>query len=217
MDFDKLEDIPSLKKGWVRLVHRCISNTGCIESIKADGLIFNRVAAGCRSSQRGGNYNRVTAMASVYDEDSFWQSLKQDTFEIFDNAKYADAKLVFDMPLKEFVFLQACGKLAKGKIDSKYLVGCIPNINGSNPNLHCPVTEIARAEQISRHNPPSLVEPNDVTEMIKTLLQNCDSEKKVKRMKIISERMIREKALLEEAFEERKKTPIFTKNNQATR
>jgi hypothetical protein len=51
---DKLEDLPSLRSDYVRLVHRLVYGNGAnFDSIKQNGLIFNRQAAGCLPSQRG--------------------------------------------------------------------------------------------------------------------------------------------------------------------
>ena len=170
---DKLENLPSLKEGWVRLVHRCIYNDS-VDSIKKDGLIFNGTAAGLAR----GAYDRVTQMASVYNETSFWDSMRKDDFFIYDNAKYADTKIVFDMPLDEFCFLQTVGRFVHGKVDSKYIVGCVPNVNGTNKQLVMSDAEINKAEQKSRNNPPSPAQPNNLDVMIAKFLSTLDSDRR---------------------------------------
>ncbi len=190
--FDALEKLPSLQKGWVRLVHRCISKDGFIDDIKQRGLVFNRQAAAEISPfQRGGSYNSPSLMASVYDEETFWQSMKKDDFGCYDNAKYADAKLVFDMPIDEFCFLEACGRIAVGKIDAKYFVGCIENVNGTNKNLMLPAKEVAAAESLSKKNPPSSVMPNNVEDMINLMLGKCRATDKEEIKKSVLKRMKR--------------------------
>ena len=174
---DKLENLPSLKEGWVRLVHRCIYNDS-VDSIKKDGLIFNGTAAGLARSA----YDSVTQMASVYNETSFWDSMRKDDFFIYDNAKYADTKIVFDMPLDEFCFLQAVGRFVHGKIDSKYIVGCVSNVNGANKQLQMPEEQVDKAEQKSRNNPPSSAQPNNLDVMITKFLstRNADRREQIK-------------------------------------
>ena len=115
--FEELCQIPPLKEGWVRLVHRCIDKGSTVPNITKFGLVFNKEAAGL-SSIRGGSYNSITEMASAYDEKNFWESLKHDNFYGYDNAGYADTKLVFDMPMEEFCFLETFGRRVKGKVDA---------------------------------------------------------------------------------------------------
>ena len=174
---DKLENLPSLKEGWVRLVHRCIYNDS-VDSIKKYGLIFNGIAAGFAR----GAYTHVTQMATTYNETSFWDSIRKDDFFIYDNAKYADTKIVFDMPLDEFCFLQAVGRFVHGKIDSKYIVGCVPNVNGTNKQLVMSEAEINKAEQKSCNNPPSSAQPNNLDVMITKFLstRNADRREQIK-------------------------------------
>lgn len=188
MHYDKLEDLPSLKKGWVRLVHRCIYKNH-VNSIKENGLIFNREAAKLTPLQRGSSYPNITHMASVYDENSFWDSMHKDDFCYYDNARYADTKIVFDMPLDEFCLLETLGQRIKGKVDSKYIVGCIPNINGANKNLYLSNEEVNKAKQKSQNNPSSSVKPNNVELMIDELIANSKSNKKEQLRDMIHERM----------------------------
>ena len=56
--YTKLEDLPSLKQGWIRLVHHCIYKDH-VDSIRENGLIFNREAAKLSPLQRGSSYIRV--------------------------------------------------------------------------------------------------------------------------------------------------------------
>lgn len=186
--YTKLEDLPSLKKGWVRLVHRCIYRDH-VNSIKDNGLIFNREAAKLTPLQRGSSYPNITHMASVYDESSFWDSMHKDDFCYYDNARYADTKIVFDMPLDEFCLLETLGRRVKGKIDSKYIVGCIPNINGANKNLYLSSEEVNLAKQKSRKNLSSQVEPNNVELMIDELIANSNPNKREQLRNMIHERM----------------------------
>lgn len=183
IEIEKLKRLPSLKKSWVRLVHRCNQNQA--ENIKENGLIFNRNAAKCTSSQRGGTYNYPSAMVSVYNEDTFWQSIYKDDFSCYDNANNADTKLIFDMPIDEFSLLQTAGRLIKGKIDSKFLVGRIANINGKNKDLVLPAEEINKTEQISRQNPSSSAQPNNVEDLIDSWCANIDFDKRKKVKNII--------------------------------
>lgn len=170
---DKLEDLPALKEGWVRLVHRCIYNDS-VDNIKENGLIFNGKAAGAKR----GAYDSVTQMATPYNEKSFWDSMREDKFFIYDNAKYADTKIVFDMPLDEFCLLEKIGKFVHGKIDSKYIVGCVPNVNGTNKKLVMDKDEINNAEQKSRNNPPSSAKPNNVEVMIAKFLATKNPDRR---------------------------------------
>ena len=186
--YTKLEDLPSLKKGWVRLVHRCIYRDH-VNSIKDNGLIFNREAAKLTPLQRGSSYPNITHMASVYDESSFWDSMHKDDFCYYDNARYADTKIVFDMPLDEFCLLETLGRRVKGKIDSKYIVGCVPNINGANKNLYLSSEEVNLAKQKSRNNLSSQVEPNNVELMIDELIANSNPNKREQLRNMIHERM----------------------------
>lgn len=192
IEIEKLKNLPSLKKGWVRLVHRCIYKDH-VENIKKNGLIFNRNAANSTAFERGGSYDRPTSMVSVYNENTFWQSLYKDDFACFDNSRYADTKLIFDMPLDEFCLLEATGKIIKGKIDSKYLVGQIANINSENKELALPVDEIKKAEQISRKNPASSVFPNNVKGLIDAWCKNINPDKKEKAKSAIYKAMQRYK------------------------
>ncbi len=175
--YDKLEDLPSLKKGWVRLVHRCIYKDHA-DSIKKNGLVFNRKSAHLSPSQKGGSYPDITSQASVYDEVSFWKSMQHDDFSCYDNAKYADTKIVFDIPIDEFCLLETWGRRIKGTVDSKYIVGCVPNVNGANKRLQLSKEEIIKKAQQSQKNPPLSVLPNSVKDMIEELLLNCKSDRK---------------------------------------
>lgn len=194
--YDKLENLPSLRKGWVRLVHRCIYKDH-VNSIKENGLIFNRNAAKLTPLQRGSSYPDITHMASVYDETSFWQSMHKDDFCYYDNARYADTKIVFDMPLDEFCLLQAVGRFIHGKVDSKYIVGCIPNINGANKNLQMSDEEINKAEQKSRTNSASTVQQNNVEVMITKFLAERNVNRREEIRKSLDRRMKQEAEDLE--------------------
>ncbi len=194
--YDKLENLPSLRKGWVRLVHRCIYKDH-VNSIKENGLIFNRNAAKLTPLQRGSSYPDITHMASVYDETSFWQSMHKDDFCCYDNARYADTKIVFDMPLDEFCFLQVVGRFIHGKVDSKYIVGCIPNINGANKHLQISDEEINKAEQKSRTNPPSSAQPNNIDVMIAKFLATRNVNRREEIRKSLDGRMKQEAEDLE--------------------
>ena len=174
---DNLEDLPAMKEGWVRLVHRCIYNDS-VDSIKKDGLIFNGTAAGFAR----GAYDSVTQMATPYNETSFWDSMRKDDFFIYDNAKYADTKIVFDMPLDEFCLLERYGRIIKGKVDSKYIIGTIPNVNGANKSLQTSHEEIDTAEKISRNNPSSSVETNNV----ETIIDESSTARVMGKMKRLS-------------------------------
>jgi len=176
-EYSKLENLPSLKEGWVRLVLRCIYKDH-VNSIKENGLIFNRNAAKLTPLQRGASYPNITHMASVYDESSFWESIHKDDFCYYDNARYADTKIIFDIPLDEFCLLEKVGRIIKGKVDNKYIVGIIPNVNGANKLLHMSDEEICKAEKISRNNPPSSAKANNIEVMIDELLKNCKMNNK---------------------------------------
>ena len=170
--YTNLEDIPSLKKDWIRLVHRCISKSlgkDTIQSIKENGLVFNRKSAEILPLQRGGCYDSPGYMVSSYNEELFWKKLEKDDFFVFDNAKYADTQIIFDMPLDEFCFLEKFGRIAIGKIDKKYIVGVIPNYNGYNQKITLPKEDILKAKNKSRQNPPSKVKPNSIDDMISKL------------------------------------------------
>lgn len=184
--YDKLENLPSLKKGWVRLVHRCIYKNN-VNSIKKNGLVFNKNAAQLSSWQKGGSYSDIASMASVYNEASFWKSMCHDNFSCYDNARYADTKIVFDMPIDEFCLLKKYGRLIKGTIDSKYIVGCIPNINGENKNLTLPEEKIMHAANKSQNNPPSSAQPNNIDNIVEELLLKCKSDKKEELRAIVYE------------------------------
>ena len=186
--YDKLEDLPSLKKGWVRLAHRCIYKDHA-DSIKKNGLVFNRDAARLSPLQRGCSYPDITSMASVYDEPSFWDSLCKDDFSCYDNARFADTKIIFDLPLDEFSLLETSGQKIKGVVDSKYIVGCIPNFNGANPKLNLSVAEVRKAERISRNNPPSSAVPNNVDALIEDFANKSNQKTEMKN--IILRRMKR--------------------------
>ena len=175
--YTKLEDLPSLKQGWVRLVHRCIYKDH-VDSICENGLVFNRGAAKLSPLQKGASYPDITSMASVYDETSFWKSIHKDDFYCYDNARYADTKIVFDMPLDEFCLLERYGRIIKGKVDSKYIIGIISNVNGANKNLILSAEEVNEARQKSQNNPVTSAIPNDVEIIIDELLSNSKYDKK---------------------------------------
>lgn len=175
--YTKLEDLPSLKQGWIRLVHRCIYKDH-VDSVRENGLIFNREAAQLTPLQKGACYSDITSMASVYDEESFWDSVYKDDFACYDNARYADTKIVFDMPLDEFCLLEKVGRKIRGKVDSKYIVGIIPNVNGANKNLILSAKEVYTAKQKSQNNPPSQAYPNDIKVIIDELLSASKYDKK---------------------------------------
>ena len=204
--YDKLETLPSLKKGWVRLVHRCLYKDH-VNSIKKNGLVFNRNAAQLSSLQKGGSYSNITSMVSVYNETSFWESMRHDDFSCYDNARSADTKIVFDIPMDEFCLLKKYGSLIKGTVDSKYIVGCIPNVNGGNKNLTLPEEKITQAADKSRNNPPPPVRPNNVDDMVEKLLLKCKSDKKEELRTNIYERIKQCKEDLLFELNERKKTP----------
>ena len=69
-EYTKLEDLPSLKEGWVRLVHRCIYKDH-VDGIRKNGLVFNRSAAKLSPLQKGASYSDITSMASVYNDHLF--------------------------------------------------------------------------------------------------------------------------------------------------
>lgn len=188
--YDQLEDLPSLKKGWVRLVHRCIYKDH-VDSIKENGLVFNRNAAQLSPFQKGGSYPNITSMASVYDEASFWKSMQHDDFSCYDNARYADTKIIFDMPMDEFCLLETCGRHIKGKIDRKYIVACIRNANGENKSLQVSQEKIMRAAGKSRNNLPTRAQPNNISDMIENFLLKCKSNKKEELRTRIYERIER--------------------------
>lgn len=204
--FDKLKDLPSLREGWVRLVHRCVSKDGSVESIKQRGLIFNGIVA---KDPWGGAYDTVTSMASVYDEKGFWQSMEKDDFYCYDNAGGADTKLVFDMPMDEFAILQRYGGWVKGKIDSKYLVGCIQNVNGANKKLSMDPKEVRIAAYYSMKNPPSQTEPNNMESLILTMCRHLTTKEEImKQREKIMEGVRREKENVMYAFKEKEKKII---------
>lgn len=220
-EYTKLEDLPSLKEGWVRLVHRCIYKDH-VDSIRKNGLVFNRSAAKLSPLQKGASYSDITSMASVYNESSFWKSIRKDDFYCYDNAKYADTKIVFDMPLDEFCLLERYGRIIKGKVDSKYIIGTIPNVNGANKSLQTSHEEIDTAEKISRNNPSSSVEANNVETIIDELLANSNSDKKEELRNRVYKNMQRCKKDLEFAFnseQSKKNVPlgVICKNYNRTR
>ena len=145
------------------------------------------------------------------------QSMQHDDFACFNDEKYADTKLVFDMPLEEFCFLQSCGRVIKGKVDSKYLVGCIENVNAQNVNLRMPISEIVKAEKISRANPPSDAEPNNITTLVNHLIMKFPKEKRGEKKKQIYGKMNNWKEEILDFFAEEKKRKtdfLFIKNQK---
>lgn len=67
----------------------------------------------------------------------------------------------------------------------------VANINSENKELFLPVEEIKRAEQISRKNPSSAVQPDNVENLIDTWCANIDLEKRKKVKNIIYKNMHR--------------------------
>ena len=190
--FEELCKIPPLKKGWVRLVHRCIDKGSTVPNITKFGLVFNKAAAGL-TNIKGGSYNSITEMASAYDENGFWDSLKHDDFCCYDNARYADTKLVFDMPMEEFCFLETFGRRIKGKVDAKYLVAKISNINADNPNITLSQEKVCQAQAISHKNPYHSVQCNDIEAMIEKLLERTPLENKAEMKEKIKKTINRKK------------------------
>lgn len=187
--YDKLEDLPALSSGWVRLVHRCIAislGKNKITNIKENGLIFNRDVAQIPPSQRGGTYPSPGYMVSIYNEELFWQSMEKDDFIIFDDAKYADTKIVFDMPIDEYCFLEKYGRVAIGKIDKKYITGIIPNYNGYNKQLTLPKEDVLKAKEKSLANKKEQPASNSMDELIETLQQRFKTLSKEKILNAIN-------------------------------
>jgi hypothetical protein len=181
--YDKLEELPALPNGWVRLVHRCIAislGKNKVASIKENGLIFNRNVAQISPSQRGGTYPSPGYMVSVYNEELFWQSIEKDNFIIFDDAKYADTKIIFDMPIEEYCFLEKYGRVAIGKIDKKYITGVIPNYNGHNKHITLPKEDVIKAKQKSLANKKELPTPTPIDVLIASIQQRFKTMSKEK-------------------------------------
>lgn len=174
--FDKLENLPSLSEGWVRLIHRCVADQR-VANIKENGLIFNKKSAGLPWQVKGGSYRSPSLMATAHNAESFWLTMQKDDMGCFDDNRTAGAKVIFDMPLEEYLFLEVCGEKVKGKIDSKYMVGCVLNINSWNKKLSLSVEEVKRAEKISQNNPPSTAEPNNLEGMINEFVSLYPPEK----------------------------------------
>ncbi len=188
--FDELCQIPPLREGWVRLVHRCIDKGSTVANITKFGLVFNKEAAGL-TNIKGGSYNSITEMASAYDENGFWDSLKHDDFYCYDNARYADTKLIFDIPLEEFCFLETFGRRIKGKVDAKYLVAKISNINGENSDITLPQEKIIQAQSVSRSNPYPQVQSNNLEEMIDKFLEKFPFEKRAEKKEKVKDMISR--------------------------
>ena len=173
--YDELDSLPSLPKDWVRLVHRCKATSlgrNIVDNIKKNGLIFNRSVAQIAPSQRGGTYPSPGYMVSTYNEELFWKKVEKDDFFCFDDAKYADTQIIFDIPFDEFCFLEKYGTIAVGKIDAKYIVGVIPNYNGYNKKICLSKEDVLKAKEKSINNPPSssLLSPTPLDELI-TIVQ----------------------------------------------
>ena len=134
-------------------------------------------------------YPNITHMASVYDEESFWESIHKDDFACYDNARYADTKIVFDMPLDEFCLLEVFGRKIRGKVDNKYIVGVIPNVNGANKNLILSAEEVNVAKQKSQNNPTTSATPNDVEMIVDELVSNSKYSNKEELKSRIYERI----------------------------
>ena len=213
--YDKLEDLPTLSNGWVRLVHRCIAvslGKNKITNIKENGLIFNRNVAQIPPSQRGGTYPSPGYMVSIYNEELFWQSMEKDDFLIFDDAKYADTKIVFDMPIDEYCFLEKYGRVAIGKIDKKYITGIIPNYNGYNKQLTLPKEDVLKAKEKSLANKKALPTSTSMDELIETLQQRFKTLSKEKVLNTIN---IEKEYILSELKEipSEKTKPLNTNTN----
>ena len=213
--YDKLEDLPTLSNGWVRLVHRCIAvslGKNKITNIKENGLIFNRNVAQIPPSQRGGTYPSPGYMVSIYNEELFWQSMEKDDFLIFDDAKYADTKIVFDMPIDEYCFLEKYGRAVIGKIDKKYITGIIPNYNGYNKQLTLPKEDVLKAKEKSLANKKALPTSTSMDELIETLQQRFKTLSKEKVLNTIN---IEKEYILSELKEipSEKTKPLNTNTN----
>lgn len=158
----RLEELPPLKKGFVRLKHRCMSED--VGNILNVGLVFNRSVA--KTDVGGASYTDISSMASCYESsDEFWDSMKSDDFACFDNSRHADTQVIMDMPIEEFEFLQKHGRRVHGKVDSKYIVGVVRNYNGSNNDLVMPEDEVEKARMQSEQNPEQAVVVNDIALM----------------------------------------------------
>ena len=213
--YDKLEDLPTLSNGWVRLVHRCIAvslGKNKITNIKENGLIFNRNVAQIPPSQRGGTYPSPGYMVSIYNEELFWQSMEKDDFLIFDDAKYADTKIVFDMPIDEYCFLEKYGRAVIGKIDKKYITGIIPNYNGYNKQLTLPKEDVLKAKEKSLANKKASPTSTSMDELIETLQQRF---KTLSKEKILNTINIEKEYILSELKEipSEKTKPLNTNTN----
>ena len=211
--FAKLADLPPLPKGYVRLVHRCIDKStfgpNKTESIQKNGLVFNRHVTDIAPSERGGSYSQPSYMVSVFTEKQFWDHLREDKFGCYDDARYADTQIVFDVPLTEFAFLESFGSKTHGKIDSKYIVGVIPNINATNQNLKLSQCYIDKARHISTrkkdYDPPR---PNNLKQMIQKYYQESGSKlSKTDFLRIIAQETIKELKNLQSDLEYNSITP----------
>ncbi len=155
----RLEELPPLKEGFIRLKHRCMSES--VGMILNAGLVFNRGVA--KVNVGGACYTDITAMASYYENsDEFWNSMKKDDFACFDNSRYADTQVIMDMPIEEFEFLESYGRFVHGRVDNKYIVGVVRNYNGSNKDLVMPEAEVEKAREQSEHNEEINVDANDI-------------------------------------------------------
>ena len=131
--------------------------------------------------------------------------MEKDDFSNFDNYRYADAKLVFDIPLEEFAFLQAYGKYVKGKVDAKYFVGCIKNVNAGNSTLALSEKEVKKAKEKSINGLKRQVTENSVKILIKKLLDKVKMGDKEYLKEVVIKKMLSMKSEVVEAFREREK------------
>jgi hypothetical protein len=213
--YDDLEKLPSLRKDWVRLVHRCKAiNLGrnVIQNIKENGLIFNRSVTNIPPSQRGGTYPSPGYMVSAYNEELFWKKLQKDDFGCFDDAKYADTQIIFDMPIDEFCFLEKFGRVVVGKIDPKYIVGVIPNYNGTNKKITISKENVIKAQKTSISNPASITTPSTTEELFGILQQRFNTITKERMLRAIEDE--KEDLLYDINEELSPKTPHITNQNR---
>ncbi len=148
------EELPPLRKGYVRLVHQ--THAECAVSLAENGLIYNRIYA--ERTDCGSRYAEVTSMAVAKTEDEFWQSLTKENIR----HKGADVMAIFDMPQEECGAHQRelLAQYLNGTISRGYLVGIIPNYGNQDIKLTQTEMLAKRAEASQNPLPPVYETPH---------------------------------------------------------
>lgn len=148
-------DLPPLKEGWVRLIHR--TEPVYTKAILNEGL--------------RGKYG-ISGTTSVHDAENFWKNLKTDN-----GAFHGSKKIVMDLPAKEYRKLYLGDNYYKKEsiindtgyknasnlyVKNKYIVGIL---DAYGSRKHMTPKQLASMKQSSELNPFLEIKPEDLRQL----------------------------------------------------